>query len=43
MLKPFGKEQILDTSKLKELAGDNFEFDESDIQFFNPLLHRYSF
>ena len=26
---PFPKQQILDTSKLKEFADDNFEFDEN--------------
>ena len=33
MLKPFPKQQILDSSKLKELAGDNFKFDENCIKF----------
>ena len=27
--KPFPKRQILDSSKLKEFADDNFEFDEN--------------
>ena len=30
---PFLKQQILDSSKPKELAGDNFEFDENGIKF----------
>ena len=30
---PFPKRQILDSSKLKEFADDNFEFDESDRKF----------
>ena len=28
--KPFPKQQILDSSKLKEFADDNFKFDEND-------------
>ena len=27
---PFPKQQILDSSKLKEFADDNFKFDEND-------------
>ena len=30
---PFPKRQILDTSKLKEFAGDNFKFDENGRKF----------
>ena len=30
---PFPKQQILDSSKLKEFAGDNFNFDENDGNF----------
>ena len=30
---PFPKRQILDASKLKELAVDNFKFDEKDERF----------
>ena len=33
-LKPFHKQQILDSSKLKEFADDNFEFDEICSKFF---------
>ena len=29
VLKPFPKRQILDSSKLKEFADDNFKFDEN--------------
>ena len=31
--KPFSKRQILDSSKLKEFADDNFEFDENRGKF----------
>ena len=31
---PFPKRQILDSSKLRELADDNFKFDEKCIKFF---------
>ena len=31
--KPFPKPQILDSSKLKEFADDNFRFDENDRKF----------
>ena len=31
---PFPKRQILDSSKLKELADDNFKFDENGRKFF---------
>ena len=30
----FPNRQILDSSKLKEFAGDNFKFDENDERFF---------
>ena len=30
---PFSKRQILDSSKLKEFADDNFEFDENGRKF----------
>ena len=30
---PFPKRQILDSSKLKEFADDNFKFDENDRKF----------
>ena len=33
MAKPFPKRQILDTSKLKEFADDNFKFDENGREF----------
>ena len=32
-VEPFPKRQILDFSKLKEFADDNFKFDESDRKF----------
>ena len=32
-VKPFPKRQILDSSKLKEFADDNFKFDENDTKF----------
>ena len=32
-VKPFPKRQILDSSKLKELADDNFEFNENNRKF----------
>ena len=31
---PFPKRQILDSSKLKEFADDNFKFDENGLEFF---------
>ena len=33
LLSPFPKRQILDSSKLKEFADDNFEFDENGRKF----------
>ena len=33
-LKPFPRRQILDSSKLKEFADDNFKFDENGRKFF---------
>ena len=33
MFKPFLKRQVLDCSKLKELEGDNFKFDENGRKF----------
>ena len=33
MYSPFPKQQILDSPKLKELADDNFKFDESGRKF----------
>ena len=33
VFQPFPKRQILDSSKLKEFADDNFEFDENGIKF----------
>ena len=33
MHKPFPKRQILDSSKLKVFADDNFKFDENDKKF----------
>ena len=35
--KPFLKGQILDSSKLKEFADDNFEFDENGRKFFKRV------
>ena len=32
-LSPFPKRQILDSSKLKEFADDNFKFDENSREF----------
>ena len=32
-LNPFPKRQILDSSKLKEFAGDDFKFDENSRKF----------
>ena len=32
-VKPFPKRQILDSSKLKEFADDNFTFDKNDKKF----------
>ena len=32
-LNPFPKRQILDSSKLKQFAGDNFNFDENAWKF----------
>ena len=34
---PFPKRQILDSSKLKEFADDNFKFDENGRQFSKRL------
>ena len=34
-IQPFPKRQILDSSKLKEYADDNFEFDENGRMFSN--------
>ena len=31
--KPFPNEKFLDSSKMKDLADDNFNFDESDRKF----------
>ena len=36
-LKPFPKRQILDLSKLKEFADDNFKFDENGRKFFRRV------
>ena len=33
MYQPFRKQQILDSSKLKEFADDNFKFDENSGNF----------
>ena len=33
ILQPFPKQQILDGSKLKEFADDNFNFDENGLKF----------
>ena len=33
MLKPFHKQQILDSSKLKEFADDNIKFDDNGGKF----------
>ena len=33
MHQPFPKQQILDSSELKELAEDNFKFDENNEKF----------
>ena len=38
---PFPKRLILDSSKLKEFAEDNFKFDESDRKFF--ITSNFSF
>ena len=35
--KTFPKWQILDSSKLKEVADNNFRFDENDRNFFNKV------
>ena len=37
MLWPFPKQQILDSSKLKEFADDNFTFDENGRKFSKML------
>ena len=34
VVQPFPKRQILDSSKLKEFADDNFKFDENGRKFF---------
>ena len=34
---PFPKQQILDSSKLKEAANDNFKFDENRRKFFKRV------
>ena len=36
---PFPKRQILDSSKLKEFADDNFEFDENGRKFSKRVAH----
>ena len=33
VVKPFRKQQILDSSKLKEIADNNFKFDENGGEF----------
>ena len=37
MLNPFPNDKILDSSKLKEFADDNFKFDESVRKFFKQV------
>ena len=37
MYKSFPKQQILDSSKLKEFADDNFKFDENGRKFAKPV------
>ena len=34
---PFPKQHILDSSKLKEFADDNFKFDENGSKFSKPI------
>ena len=34
---PLPKQQILDSSKLKEFADDNFRFDKNDRKFCKPV------
>ena len=36
-IQPFPKQQILDSSKLKDLAEDNFIFDENGRKFFKQV------
>ena len=35
---PFPKQQIVDSSKLKEFADNNFEFDENGRKFFKRVV-----
>ena len=37
IIKPFPKQQILDSSKLKKFADDNFEFDKNGKKFFKQV------
>ena len=37
LINPFPKQQILDSSKMKEFAEDNFEFDENGNEFSKRL------
>ena len=36
---PFPNDKILDLSKLKEFADDNFQFDENDIKFSKKIAN----
>ena len=42
-INPFPNDNILDWSKLKKFADDNFKFDENGWKFFNPLPHNNTF
>ena len=37
VFQPFPKQQILDSSKLKEFADDNFKFDKNGIKISKPV------
>ena len=37
LVKPFPKQQILDSSKLKDFANDNCKFDENGRKFINMV------
>ena len=36
---PFPNDKILDLSKLKEFADDNFQFDENDVKFSKNIVN----
>ena len=39
LFNPFPNDKILDLSKLKEFADDNFQFDENDVKFSKKIIN----